>query len=384
MTRLWRFRDFAGGSRSALGVVILDESYAGEALPFFRDADGRANSAMGVFEVPYAGGNLPRYRNAHGDSVKAMGVVLIDDAYDGSTLPMYTDADGQSHSAMGITLITEDYEGDLLGTFTDASGKRRHVLGSVSLDLATGEPVGEGGGSAYTASAVHFDGANSSLSNASVSCTDGPDFSLSFWYKAGASADKIVFVSDPNNFETHFVFGEGDFLIQVADGTGDGIKFGIIPNSLPAINLWHHVLFSVETNHPAGEKIAALYVDDIAVPFSVNDLDPSFVTAINGEEFILGTPVGHGDGLTGDVADFWLATGQSLLTGADIAQATRRKFISAAGKPVYLGADGSTPTGVAPPIFLSGNGTDFRTNRGTGGAFTLTGTLTNASTSPSD
>jgi len=65
-------------------------------------------------------------------------------------------------------------------------------------------------------------------------------------------------------------------------------------------------------------------------------------------------------------------------------EANRRKFIDAIGKPVFLGSDGSLPTGVAPAMFFSGDSTAFATNRGTGGPFTLTGSLTNASTSPSD
>jgi len=56
----------------------------------------------------------------------------------------------------------------------------------------------------------------------------------------------------------------------------------------------------------------------------------------------------------------------------------------ATGKPVDLGPNGSTPTGSAPSLFFSGNATSFATNQGTGGAFTLTSALTNATTSPSD
>jgi hypothetical protein len=54
------------------------------------------------------------------------------------------------------------------------------------------------------------------------------------------------------------------------------------------------------------------------------------------------------------------------------------------GKPVNLGTNGQTPTGTIPAMFFSGDASGFPTNQGTGGAFTLTGSLTNASTSPSD
>lgn len=55
-------------------------------------------------------------------------------------------------------------------------------------------------------------------------------------------------------------------------------------------------------------------------------------------------------------------------------EANRRKFIDALGKPVDLGADGSTPTGSQPEIFApDGN---IGTNLGSGGNATVTGTPT--------
>lgn len=67
-----------------------------------------------------------------------------------------------------------------------------------------------------------------------------------------------------------------------------------------------------------------------------------------------------------------------LLTGPQ----DRRNFIDADGKPVAptvaIAAYGT------PTVALIGNASAFLTNQGTGGAFTLTGSLTNAATSPSD
>jgi hypothetical protein len=89
--------------------------------------------------------------------------------------------------------------------------------------------------------------------------------------------------------------------------------------------------------------------------------------------------------LNGCLAEFWLAPGTylDLTTAANIAL-----FRGADGKPVDLGADGSLPTGSAPLIYLSCRPGDaasaFATNRGTGGDFTITGSLDVASTNPSD
>lgn len=81
-----------------------------------------------------------------------------------------------------------------------------------------------------------------------------------------------------------------------------------------------------------------------------------------------------------DLAEVWLDDSYMDVRDSSV----YRKFISAAGKPVSLGANGSKPTGSAPLIYLRGPAASVATNKGTGGDFTVTGTLTDASTSPSD
>ena len=56
------------------------------------------------------------------------------------------------------------------------------------------------------------------------------------------------------------------------------------------------------------------------------------------------------------------------------------------GKPRFLGLDGSVPTGTAPIIYLkvstAGVASSFATNLGTGGDFSIFGTLSIADTDP--
>jgi hypothetical protein len=113
--------------------------------------------------------------------------------------------------------------------------------------------------------------------------------------------------------------------------------------------------------------------------------DDFIIPNINNTPFYFGSDT-FGDNLTGDIADVWVAPGVSLLSGsgasATISEATRRKFIDAGGKPVDL--DCSKPTGSAPAICFTGDASTFGTNEGTGGAFTTSGTLTDAASSPSN
>lgn len=82
-------------------------------------------------------------------------------------------------------------------------------------------------------------------------------------------------------------------------------------------------------------------------------------------------------------ADLWFGhtNGFVDLTSA----ANRRNFISVGGGAVNLGADGSAPFVVAPPVLLTRNGaaSTFALNNGRGGAFSVSGgSLTAGSSNP--
>jgi hypothetical protein len=155
--------------------------------------------------------------------------------------------------------------------------------------------------------------------------------------------------------------------------------------------IWSHVLFSVSTNHPQGSKIFQLWVNDVDM-FATNrtlpptDNSPAFFMKWHGKPFALNgsasvnsptTPFGAYAKF--DVAEAWFAPGQFVDFSVE---ANRRKFSSVGGVAVGLGSDGSLPTGVAPAVYFSGDATAFPVNKGTGGAFTKFGTITNAPTSP--
>ena len=86
------------------------------------------------------------------------------------------------------------------------------------------------------------------------------------------------------------------------------------------------------------------------------------------------------NGFYGGQAEIYFAPGQYLDFSV---QANREKFILT-GKPVNLGADGSTPTGVAPIMYLKSTAASYGTNSGSGGNLTVTGAYSISTTSPSD
>ncbi len=255
------------------------------------------------------------------------------------------------------------------------------------------------GSGGYVASAVSFDGSNSWVSTNSLIANDTANgaFSFSLWFRvlSTPAANPVYFVSGPSN-------GEPTVLEHAAGIPGQirtlSFVLGISPyaaanetvGTVPTLDVWHHIIGTFLGNPGASANaLVKLYLDGTDITSTFLPLDfhgsPHFFTVpVNGIPFYVGSDT-FGNNMLGDMADVWIAPGVSLLDGGfDIPLATRRKFVTAGNKPVYLGSNGSIPTGSAPAIFLSGNKDQFVVNQGTGGAFALTGSLTNAATSPSN
>ena len=124
---------------------------------------------------------------------------------------------------------------------------------------------------------------------------------------------------------------------------------------------------------------AQIYINDTADVTSTTKTNDTldYVTAT--PNWSIGSETDGTNKIYGSVAELYFAPGQYLDFSTE---SNRRKFIDAAGLPVSLGADGSTPTGSAPAIYLKGDYTGFGTNSGSGGNFTVNGALEKASSTP--
>jgi hypothetical protein len=252
------------------------------------------------------------------------------------------------------------------------------LLGSVA---ASG-----GGGGSYVAPAVSFD-VSTFLTNAALTATDNGTFSYSLWVKVTALVsphiDSTFWVSDPDNAANngYAELSGGNALNNLYLTDNVASTFQIRNAGVPLTDAWFNVMGSIDVSGDSGSRISKTYINDAAAADTIiHDDGPGFVIPFNGKSLLVGA---GGYGVTGNflggMADAWFAPGVSLLDGGgDIPVATRRLFIDAGGKPV-------NPSGFpASAVLLSGNASTFATNRGSGGAFTTTGMLTNASTSPSD
>ena len=130
-----------------------------------------------------------------------------------------------------------------------------------------------------------------------------------------------------------------------------------------------HVLASWDIANAKG----FLYINDAA------DLAASPTLVNTNIDYISGTAnFGFGDRPDATQAKYAGSMGQMYFSKdyVDISvTANRRKFINADLTPVDFGANGSTPTGSQPIVYLNNSFDTFQTNLGTGGGFTESGQL---------
>ncbi len=232
----------------------------------------------------------------------------------------------------------------------------------------------------FIANAVHFDGTNDFLTRG-AGLTGAADVKLgvlSCWVKnAAGGGQQLVRFETGGSARLDFLITGVDLLNMKLNNPINTLIMSVVSNIVIG-DSWTHILVSWDLGRVAGDRIK-IYLNDIdqtAVPTTEADDVVEWTTA----DAAIGARVSGASKFDGDMSEFYL-TDEFL--DLDV-EANRRKFISAGGKPVELGSDGSDPTGTAPLIYFSGTTDSWHTNKGSGGGFTENGALTTASTSPSD
>eukprot|EP00873_Tetraselmis_striata_P009282 jgi/Tetstr1/429546/TSEL_019450.t1 len=224
--------------------------------------------------------------------------------------------------------------------------------------------------------AVDFDGTNDSLVG-----TTGTAFSkvgtVSMWFKwDGAIAGNSRLISSSG------VIGPDNIVVRTAASDNalrvycSGSATAVTAVGATAVNdsSWHHFIMSWDT----ANSVFHMYLDDaddVSGTPSLNDINVLW----SASSFYIGSRDGA-DFMHGCMAELYATTEYLDLS----VEANRRKFISATGAPVSLGADGSTPTGTQPLIYMSGEAANWNAgkNFGSWSDFTVTGALTDCASTP--
>lgn len=222
--------------------------------------------------------------------------------------------------------------------------------------------------------AAAFDGTAAYLRRVAglTGAADSKLFTISAWIRINSTAAQTLIAS-----ETALAGG----TIRIAAGIAAGGRFYVIGVNSAGTNIldqrssvlpvgpFIHIIASFDLSNSAKRFI---YVDDVS-DISQNNTYTNDTIDFTVADWSIGAIADGTAKLGGSVAELWCAPGVYLDLSVT---ANRRKFVTADIDPVDLGATGNTPTGSDPLVFMSGAIAAWHTNKGTGGGFTLTGTLT--------
>lgn len=240
--------------------------------------------------------------------------------------------------------------------------------------------VGFGGltAAAYTAAnGADFDGTNDYMSRGAglTGAADGKLFSGSIWFKRGGTAAIMNFTRDDGGFV--FVRFDSDDKINITGHTSGASKIlEVRTSALTDTASWHHVLWSFDMADSGNRH---LYLDDTSDLTAASYTDGS-IDFTRSDWGLGATPTGT-QKMNACLQEVYINMAENFDFSVE---SNRRKFIDASSKPVDLGTDGSTPSGTAPIIYLKSAFGSFETNDGGGGDFSVTGSLADCGSSPSD
>ena len=166
--------------------------------------------------------------------------------------------------------------------------------------------------------------------------------------------------------------GAGQYAMIMSPPSG---SYMFIGSNVPGIFItdqWNCIQISFNTSVTT---VGNIYVND-SHKASIGMTSSVFFNTAGASRFYIGSsfvgPSTVHAAYRGGLAEYYYAPGQYINFNIE---SNRRKFINADGTPVDLGADGSTPTGSRPMLYLSLRdgeaATEFATNRGFGSNFTI-------------
>lgn len=228
--------------------------------------------------------------------------------------------------------------------------------------------------------AALFDGTNDFMSRggALTGIADGKLGLLSFWIKPnGGDGVTQTFFIGTGSHDALKVFKNTSNLIRILGYNSSSTEILDLRSdtALTDDNAWHHVLASWNIETATGH----LYLDDTDVTNLANSTDDDIDYAVTSADWHFG---GNSSAEKSDACFSEVYFNAAAYLDLDT-ESNRRKFIDASGEPVALGANGETPTTSSPEVYFNGDSSTFQTNKGTGGDFTVTGSLTACDDTPS-
>lgn len=233
-------------------------------------------------------------------------------------------------------------------------------------------------GGAAAVPARDFDGTNDFATRGAdlTGIADGKAGVVSLWFRldGGDGAQQALMANNTTGVASTFFVNRtvGNAIQILGRNAAATLILNVISSATYTTDAaWKHLLIAWDLAAGTG----LIYVDDANVKSGAGTQTNDTIDYTLGN-FSIGATTNGSQKLNGCLSEVFFHT-----SFIDISvEANRRKFRTAGGKPADLGADGSTPLGAQPLIYLPVG--DPADNKGSGGNFTVTGTLDVASTSP--
>lgn len=197
---------------------------------------------------------------------------------------------------------------------------------------------------------------------------------ISIWVRFDAASGVQTDIKGPAGSQKFYLERESDNSILMKVLSSGGLQMlNQTAANIITDNNWHHILASWDTNHtPASSKLSWLFVDDVNVGNMIATDDAAFSVNYTAEN---PTFPRNDVNIHAASSEIWYAPGQYI----DFSNSANRAKFSSANRPISLGATGNLPTGVAPAVYLHNAAATAGTNSGTGGNFTIQGTILDTS-----
>lgn len=307
-----------------------------------------------------------------------------------NTIASLADMDPQEASSMtnflpglGFVRLRKGYQRFAQGVGTAAvqtlaeywSGTTHKLLGASSSSIydTTNIPT-------YIVNAVKFDGTTTYLLRGGplTGIADGTTGSFSVWIQINGGDSSGIVILNIQDLNGSGIQGlhidrriNNTFQISAHNSAGTLVLEMDSNSQYKTSPIWINILASWNLATGATN----LYINGVN--------DNNTVTVINSAIDYTKTDTSVGantDGaakFNGGVSELWFDTSY-----IDFSQLSNRNKFLLNNVPVNLGVDGSTPTGSKPLLYLNNSAASFQNNNGSGGNFSVTGMLTNASTTP--
>lgn len=229
---------------------------------------------------------------------------------------------------------------------------------------------------AFTYYSAVFDGTNDYCSRGAdlTGIADGKTGLISLWLKMGSgSSDTADYYIMRSGARLYVMRNSGGrFYISAKNAAGATVvAFYSGSASVVKAGGWYHLLASWDLG-TAGRRHIYINGADNTTQQVFSDDDIDYTTG----NFFVGSDTAGSTLMNGSMCEVYFTTEWLDITDA----ANRLKFRTAGGCPANLGADGSTPTGTQPLLYLHNEVPNWESNLGSGGGMTEVGTIVDGAT----